>query len=350
MSTSEAQWQASLTEAAQLWQEIGRDSGALWRGKALGQVLSLTEMDDLEAEFVQESVAECLRGDEEIDAGQPTARLVDVLFVLLARDDPYLGSQAEYALEQIAGTKADVVSSVMERLVVLLDDPDCAVRPRAAGILEEAVRSYPERVTDDIADLLLRLLRDRDSDVCNRAKYILKRVVDARADLAGALAGELETMLADPCDAVRARAACLLEVIVTACPEAATAQMAEALVERFGDSSSDVCCGAQYALEQLVAARPDLGLHVAGLLDDLLDDADAKVRARATRVLERVVQVDHNAATEDRVRALAQLTQERNYEVSVLALCVLWRIADVLPDLVQRVTSQGIRPPAFVTV
>ena len=62
-------------------------------------------MKDLEAEFVVESVAECLRRDDAICADPPTPRLVDALFVLLARDDPYLNSQAEYALAQVVATK-----------------------------------------------------------------------------------------------------------------------------------------------------------------------------------------------------------------------------------------------------
>lgn len=343
MEADEAQWQKSLTGAARSWQDTQRDSGTLWRGKALGQALSFAEMGDLELEFVRASVAECLKRSEKIGVKRPTARLVGVLFDLLINDDPYTCSCAEYALEQIAGTKSEVVLSVIERLIDLLTGPDSAVRPRAASILEEAMRYSPERVAGDVMDLLVRMLRDRDPDVCGRAKYILKRAVDARPVLAGELTGTLQDMLSDPCDAVRARAACLLEVIVTARPKAATAQMAEALVDRLGDPAGEVHRGAQYVLERMIDNRPEMCLHIAGLLDNLLDAQDAQMRACAIRILERVVQVDRKAVTGDRVRTLVELAQDHNLEVSMLSTYVLWRLADEFPDLVQQTRDQRPR-------
>ncbi len=348
MSADEALWGKSLIEAARSWDDAQRSRGALWRGEALDRALSFAEMDDLEAGFVQESVAECLRRGEGIGADRPTARLIEILFELLADSDFYLCSKAEYALKRAVGTRFGIASSVIDRLLGLLRDPDCTVRPRAARILEETVRVRPERVTDAIVALLVGLLRDRDENVSSVAKYTLKRVADTRPELAGGLAGALEDMLADPCGAVCVRAACILEAVVVVRPEAATPQMVGTLVERLRDSSDGVCRRAQYVLERVIGARPEMVPQIAGRLDALLDDVDAKVCARATRLLEKVVQADSKAATEERVRTLVRLSQERNDEVSRPAGYVLKRIVEILPELAQGAGGRGAGSLAFV--
>jgi HEAT repeat protein len=330
-----------LTKTVEHWASIDRDRQALCTGRLLARALQYEDLDDLESEFVRESVAErFLEGNLALE-GIATPQLTQVLIDLLSHPNRFVCFWAKGALERAARSRSDLAVLAIEGLIHLLTDPAVSVRAQAASALESVVRDSPRELKPETIDVLVGLLRDLDREVSSRAMYTLERVAVGRPDLAGQLVVGAEGLLADSSAAVRVKAARVLEEVVKASPEAVTSQIVEAVVGLFRDPDRDVRFRAQYILVRVIDSRPDFVLKIAALLDDLMDDAEVEVRVRALRTLEKVVQADAQVATPERVYALARLFQERNYELSLRVGYVLKRMVEIEPELANQAVSLG---------
>jgi hypothetical protein len=349
-ATAEAVWRKSLADTAHRWKDIGRDSGILCHGGLLVHAMGYEDLDALEAEFVGASLAECLRqGQDMCVEALMTPQLVRILVGLLSDKDHEICSKAEYALERVVRVRRALAVPAIDGLIERLTGPAGPVRPRAAKALEEVMWVCPEQVTSQTVDTLFELLCDPDPEVCSTAAYTLERMAADRPDLAGQLVAGAEGLLADPCDAVRIKAARVLEAVVRARPEVVTSQTIETVAGLFRDASGDVCSRAQYILERVIATRPDLVLQIAALLDDLMGDAEVQVRARAVWTMDKVVQANAQAATPERVCTLARLCQEPHSELSSPAGYVLKRMAEIEQELATQAVSLGAGHFSYVS-